>query len=197
MIIDIFHIFKITMLRLAVVKLYNFNSCSTYEIIYCPQMIQPFFCSLRENSVCFPIPSKEEIFILPLIFLFPGSLIWLLEQDSKLPSSAFTRVNRRWCSGPVKILKTQTALVLWPTEADVNIKGRNCFFLLGKVMEAKEPESGLSSGLAGTAGQLSVWVHSAVPSHLCLQIRDLASRPAGLDCVLRSPGKLISAQWFV
>ena len=132
-----------------------------------------------------------------LIFLFPGSLIWLLEQDSKLPSSAFTRVNRRWCSGPVKILKTQTALVLWPTEADVNIKGRNCFFLLGKVMEAKEPESGLSSGLAGTAGQLSVSVHSAVPSYLCLQIRDLASRPAGLDCVLRSPGKLISAQWFV
>ena len=71
MIINIFHIFKITMLQHVVVKLYNFNSCSTYEVIYCPQMIQPFFCSLRENSVCFPIPSKEEIFILPLIFLFP------------------------------------------------------------------------------------------------------------------------------
>ena len=59
------------MLQHVVVKLYNFNSCSNYEVIYCPQMIQPFCCSLRENSVCFPIPSKEEFLILPLIFLFP------------------------------------------------------------------------------------------------------------------------------
>lgn len=70
-IIDIFHIFKITMLQLVVVKLYKFNSCSIYEVIYCPQMSQPFCCSLRENSVYFPIPSREEILILPLIFLFP------------------------------------------------------------------------------------------------------------------------------
>ena len=58
------------MLQHVVVKLYNFNSCSTYEVLYCPQMIQPFCCSLRENSVCFPIPSKEEFLILHLIFSF-------------------------------------------------------------------------------------------------------------------------------
>ena len=71
MTIDIFHIFKITVLQHMVVRLYNFNYCSTYKVIYCPQMIQLFFCSLRENSVCFPISSKEEFLTLPLIFLFP------------------------------------------------------------------------------------------------------------------------------
>ena len=77
------------------------------------------------------------------------------------------------------------------------LKAGIVFFLLGKVMGAKEPESGLSSGMVGTTGQLSVWVHSAVLTRLCLQIRDLSSRPAGLDCVPRTPGKLISALWFV